>query len=135
MFMNDLNSEAPIQQNTAAPLYHDTSGRFSRKGKPVVVNEKTQAFFDNALIVLFITFLLSSDFILFSGSGNVEVFRNSIFPIPEVSFIILLFLVFSSLIVYFLRNFKLWQLFCSVAFIGCGRNAVCSCLHCLYRTS
>ena len=107
MFMNDLNSEAPIQQNTAAPLYHDTSGRFSRKGKPVVVNEKTQAFFDNVLIVLFVTFLLSSDFILFSGSGNVEVFRNSIFPIPEVSFIILLFLVFSSLIVYFLRNFKI----------------------------
>ena len=107
MFMNDLNSEAPIQQNTAAPLYHDTSGRFSRKGKPVVVNEKTQAFFDNVLIVLFVTFLLSSDFILFSGSGNVEVFRNSIFPIPEVSFIILLYLGFSSLIVYFFLNCKI----------------------------
>lgn len=103
MFLNDLNSEA-INSNTASPLYHDTKGRFSRSGKRAVLNTRRRNFLDNALLALFIAFLLATDFILFSGSGNIEVFRNSVFPVPEVSVILFLLLVFSSLLVYFLRN-------------------------------
>lgn len=106
MFMNDLNSEAPVQPNTAAPLKHDIHGRFSRNGKRIEVSPQKIAFAENAIIALYITFLLATDFILFSGSGNIEVFRSSFLPIPEISFILLGFLVFSSLVVYLLRNFN-----------------------------
>ena len=75
MFLNDLNSEAQ-NQNTAAPLYHDTSGRFSRKGKASLIDEKKVQVWENLLYVFYILFLVSTDFILFAGSGNVEVFRN-----------------------------------------------------------
>ena len=107
MFMNDLNSVSPVPQNTAAPLKHDIEGRFSRHGIPNKENPLKKAFMENAIITLYITFLLSIDFILFSGSGNIELFRDSIFPIPEVSLILLGFLVFSSLIVYLVHFNKI----------------------------
>lgn len=108
MFLNDLNSEAQ-NQNTAAPLYHDTSGRFSRKGKASLIDEKKVQVWKNLLYVFYILFLVSTDFILFAGSGNVEVFRNSIFPIPEISIILLIFLICSSLIIFLLRNTVLFK--------------------------
>ena len=108
MFLNDLNSEAQ-NQNTAAPLYHDTSGRFSRKGKASLIDEKKVQVWENLLYVFYILFLVSTDFILFAGSGNVEVFRNSIFPIPEISIILLIFLICSSLIIFLLRNTVLFK--------------------------
>ena len=77
MFMNDLNSDAPVVQNSAAPLKHDVEGRFSRHGKPLQINHKKIAFIENTIIALYIAFLLSTDFILFSGSGNIEVFHFS----------------------------------------------------------
>lgn len=104
MFMNDLNSDAPVVQNSAAPLKHDVEGRFSRHGKPLQINHKKIAFIENTIIALYIAFLLSTDFILFSGSGNIEVFRGSIFPIPEISYILLGFLAFSSAVIFLLRN-------------------------------
>lgn len=100
MFMNDFNYTSPVPQNTAAPLKHDIEGRFSRHGIPNKQSPLKKAFMENSILTLYITFLLSIDFILFSGSGNIELFRDSIFPIPEVSLILLGFLVFSSLIVY-----------------------------------
>ena len=107
MFMNELNSDAPVLQNAAAPLKHDVEGRFSRKGKNIEVNPQKTAFIENVIVALYITFLLATDFILFSGSGNIEVFRGSFLPIPEISFILLGFLVFSSITVYLLRKISI----------------------------
>lgn len=95
--------------NTAAPLYHDTEGRFSRKGKKPVINPKKMIFINNAIVALYIIFILATDLILFSGSGNIAVFRDSIFPIPEILFILLGFCLATGLIIYLLKGIPLLQ--------------------------
>ena len=61
MFMNENNTVGlPGQQgNTAAPLYHDTEGRFNRKGKKPVINPKKMIFINNAIVALYIIFILA----------------------------------------------------------------------------
>ncbi len=106
-FMNEHNSPEINNKNVASPLRHDIDGRFSRDGKIKTMNPKLKSFLENSIIVLFITFLLATDFILFAGSGNLTVFNNSIFPIKEITIIIFGFLITTSLIVYIIRNHPL----------------------------
>lgn len=103
MFMNDLNS---AEMSSVSPLNHDISGRFSRKGK-LPEKEEKHTVLDNMLIILYIFFLISTDFILFSGSGNVALFRQSLLPIPEVSYILLGFFGVSVILVLLVRNMPL----------------------------
>ena len=111
MFMNENNTVGlPGQQgNTAAPLYHDTEGRFNRKGKKPVINPKKMIFINNAIVALYIIFILATDLILFSGSGNIAVFRDSIFPIPEILLILSGFCLATVLIIYLLRGIPFLQ--------------------------
>jgi len=117
MFMNDLNS---AETGAVSPLRHDISGRFSRKGT-VHSEQKNYNILDNILLILYIFFLVSTDFILFSGSGNVVIFKRSLLPIPEVSYILLGIFVVSAVFVFLVRNSLLMKgilaAFVSFAFI------------------
>lgn len=81
MSLQDLN-----QDNTYAvsPLSHDYGERFSRKGKVKKINPQYSHLVDSLLIFVFCFCLLAIDFILFAGSGNIEVFKDSVIPTPEV---------------------------------------------------
>ncbi|MCQ2735045.1 MAG: hypothetical protein MJ212_03750 [Alphaproteobacteria bacterium] len=97
-------NESNMPESTISPLKHDFEGRFSRNGIPVKgININL---IEGILIFLFIFFLSATDFILFAGSGNLKVFNNSIFPIPEVSLVLLFLAVIVSLLVYFLHKYR-----------------------------
>ncbi len=106
MPLNDLYSDN--QQLAVSPLQHDISGRFSRKGQS---GNKVAGYnvnlIENILIFLFIFFLIATDLILFAGSGNVRVFDNSIFPVPEVSWILFGIAIFVCLIVYLVNKIQI----------------------------
>ncbi len=101
MYFDDLNNMD--DDRAVSPLSHDYAGRFSRKG--IVISKKSRkSLIENILVWLFITTLLATDFILFAGSGNIEVFHNSIWPIPEVSLIIIGFAAVAAVLVFLLRR-------------------------------
>ena len=83
MLMNEDEKES-TKTHAKSPLKNDESGRFSRKGKIIKSIRQYYPIFDTVFIVLFSLFLVAVDLILFAGSGNIEVFKNSIFPIPEI---------------------------------------------------
>lgn len=87
MWMNSANR---VEQSEAvSPLTHDIKGAFSRKGKPVGIEKTDPLWLDTLLIIVYIFSLLAMDLIAFAGSGYMNVFDGSIFPIPEVSRILL----------------------------------------------
>ena len=81
MFLEDLNTAD--NTGTVSPLNHDYDGRFSRKGTKKVKKAPSK-WWTTLIIILFTTLLPATDLILFAGSGNIKVFDNSVFPIPEV---------------------------------------------------
>lgn len=85
MFFDELNNQRESnRERVFAPLKHDYSGRFSRKGKKIEPIIKDYRWLDSLFVMIFCFSLLATDFILFAGSGNIEIFRTSIFPIAEV---------------------------------------------------
>ena len=86
------------QDEVFAPLSHDAEGVFARSGQKYPP-KKYPLWLDTTLVVLFVSFLYGIDFILFSGSGNFEVFQDSVFPIPEISVILLLIPIFIALFI------------------------------------
>ena len=105
MFINDLNTEDDIR--SYSPLQHDWHGRFSRKGKKQEDKAVNKRLIDSILIIIFIALLLCTNFMLFAGSGNIEVFQSSIFPIPEVLLIMGGFFVFAAVIIFSLYKHDL----------------------------
>ena len=103
MLMNDDNEK---KQQAKSPLKNDDCGRFSRKGK--VVNKLLPYYplFDDILTVVFSFSLIAVDFMLFAGSGNIRIFNNSIFPIPEVLLILGIFLLIISAIIALTHKYK-----------------------------
>lgn len=103
MLMNDDNEK---KQQAKSPLKNDNCGRFSRKGK--VVNKLLPYYplFDDILMVVFSFSLIAVDFMLFAGSGNIRIFNNSIFPIPEVFLILGLFLLIISAIMALTHKYR-----------------------------
>ena len=74
------------QKKVVSPLEHDQEGRFSRKAdKQQNKTVYDPNWLDSLLCILFISFLFMADFILFAGSGSVQVFVNSVFPAPEIA--------------------------------------------------
>ncbi len=83
-----------------SPLKEDKSGRFSRKAPEAHRTKKiSDLTLTTILVILHISILLSVDLIMFAGSGNLEIFKNSIFPCAEVFLIMLFILLFSAAIV------------------------------------
>ena len=105
MFMNDVN-ESKDNKSAISPLAHDFEGRFSRKGKIVPKEIYNPLWLDTLLSVLFISFLLVSDFMLFAGSGNVKVFEGGILPQPEILIVISGLVLFSVGIIWLLIKRK-----------------------------
>ncbi len=103
MLMNDEQTEE-LKQKTLSPLKNDETGRFSRKGKIIKSIKHYYPLLDTIGVLLFSLFLMGSDLVLFAGSGNIAVFKNSIFPIPEILLIMGAFLLVISFIVFFARN-------------------------------
>ena len=95
MLMNKVEEPKDVK----SPLKNDETGRFSRKG---TVSNKLQdfyPFFDDIYAILFSFFLVAIDFVLFAGSGNIEIFGGSFFPIPEVTInLTFLFLIIAVII-------------------------------------
>lgn len=87
------------QDEVISPLSHDVSGAFSRSGESKSKEKYNPLWLDTLLVVLFVSFLYFVDFILFAGSGNLEVFKNSVFPVPEVSVILLIIPIFIVLLI------------------------------------
>lgn len=111
MLMNDPNTNI-YEEQAISPLRHDVSGRFSRGSTS---NENREIphlnMIENVLIFLFIFFLIATDFILFAGSGNIRVFDDSIFPVPEVSWILIGIAVFVCLLVYLVNKVRMLKYF------------------------
>ncbi len=95
MLMNDKD----VIHNAKSPLKTDEKGRFSRKGKVINKLLPFYPFFDDVYVILFSFFLVAIDFVLFAGSGNIEIFKDSFFPIPEVMLNLGIFFLVISLIV------------------------------------
>lgn len=108
MFPNDLSTADDV---VVSPLNHDIEGRFSRKGIPFDEEKHNSNInlLENILIFIFIFCLIATDFILFAGSGNIEIFDNSIFPIPEVSWILLGIAIFTCILVYIFNKNRLMK--------------------------
>lgn len=87
-----------------SPLKTDNCGRFSRKGKVVNKLLPFYPYFDDMFAVIFSFFLIAIDFVLFSGSGNISIFENSVFPIPEVSLILGVFFLIMAVIMVLLHK-------------------------------
>ncbi|MBP5352475.1 MAG: hypothetical protein J6Y91_01755 [Alphaproteobacteria bacterium] len=84
MIMEDLNK---AERGAISPLGHDVTGRFSRKGTKKKENELPawrRSLLDCVLVGLFMFFLAATDFTLFAGSGNIDLFVGSIFPRLEI---------------------------------------------------
>lgn len=100
---NDIDKS----QQVFSPLRMDADGRFSRKGKAPKKQKKDFLFFDRILVpVLFMFFLLSADFIVFAGSGNLQIFENSILPIRPVLICLAIIFVICSILTYLLQKIK-----------------------------
>ena len=82
------SSNKVSQEEVIAPLSHDTTGAFSRSGKPVTKEKFDPEWLDTLLVTLYVFFICAAELILFAGSGNLPVFDGSIFPVGEVSVIL-----------------------------------------------
>ncbi len=102
MFLDDLNKTD--NSRVVSPLSHDYDGRFSRKGQKLEKKFKDYRGIESIFIIIFCLSLLATDFILFAGSGNVEVFHNSVLPIPEVLLSLLCLVPVVSIIVWLLNK-------------------------------
>ncbi|MBQ8481315.1 MAG: hypothetical protein IJ532_02135 [Alphaproteobacteria bacterium] len=94
--MNELNSTKD-NKVVISPLSHDYEGRFSRKGDKdhkIIYNPE---WLDTLLSILFISFLLMTDFMLFASSGNVKTFEFSAFPTGEVMIIMSGIILYSAI--------------------------------------
>ena len=88
MLMNELNNTTGLREEAVSPLEHDQEGRFSRKGDKNRRLIYDPNWLDTLLSILFISFLLMTDFLLFAGSGSVKVFGDSVFPVPEIMIVL-----------------------------------------------
>lgn len=104
MFMNESahkeNTKDSESAYVSSPLRHDYEGRFSRKGQIAKKRFANLGVWDNLLVFLFIAFLISCDFILFTGSGNVEIFGNEYLPMPEIMLTLGVIFVVSAIVVF-----------------------------------
>lgn len=105
MLMNDDEKETQ-NKHAKSPLKNDECGRFSRKGKGVNKLLPYYPYFDDAFVALFVLFLVATDLLLFAGSGNIVIFKNSIFPIPEIVLILGAFLVVITAILALCHKYK-----------------------------
>lgn len=105
MFMNDIETT----DNAFSPLRQDDGKRFSRQGKKRQINPVIDMIIRSIIVCLFSTFLFASDFILFAGSGNLDVFNNSLIPVIEVIIIISGFMFISFVISFALSKYILAQ--------------------------
>lgn len=100
MWMNSINRVD--QSDAVSPLNHDVSGAFSRKGKFIKKINRDPQWFDTLLVTLFVFFLAAIDFILFAGSGDLQIVSSHYKPIAEVAIILCgIFAVAALLIVPF----------------------------------
>lgn len=86
MWMDSSNKVS--QEEVIAPLSHDITGAFSRSGKPITKEKFDPEWLDTLLVTLYVFFICAVDLILFAGSGNLQVFDGSMFPVGEVSVIL-----------------------------------------------
>lgn len=100
-----MNGDDNQVKYTKSPLKTDESGRFSRKGEKINPISVYYPIFDSIFVVLFSFFLIAVDFILFAGSGNIQIFNNSIFPVPEVMFILGVLLVIVASLTLLVHKF------------------------------
>ena len=94
MWMDSSNKVS--QEEVIAPLSHDTTGAFSRSGKPVTKEKFDPEWLDTLLVALYVFFICAAEVILFAGSGNLPVFDGSIFPVGEVSVILGYIILFAT---------------------------------------
>lgn len=105
MFLN--SDERKNDVYTISPLSHDYKGRFSRRGKIKKGNpDNRHTVLNSILIFIFCFCLLVTDFILFAGSGNIEVFKHSLLPTPEIQLGILFFAVVVAFTVLLLHKYE-----------------------------
>ncbi len=97
MWMNSTNRVD--QSDAVSPLNHDVSGAFSRKGKIVKKINRDPQWFDTLLVMLFVFFLPAIDFILFAGSGDLQIVSSHYKPITEVVIILGGILAVAALVV------------------------------------
>ncbi len=84
-----MNSTNRVDQSDAvSPLNHDVAGAFSRKGKFIKKINRDPQWFDTLLVTLFVFFLTAIDFILFAGSGDLQIVSSHYKPIAEVAIIL-----------------------------------------------
>ena len=86
MWMNSTNRVE--QSDAVSPLSHDVTGAFSRNGKPVKKINRDPQWLDTLLVILYIFFLLAIDFILFAGSGDIQIVAENYRPMPEVGVVL-----------------------------------------------
>lgn len=95
------------QKKVVSPLEHDQEGRFSRKAdKQQNKTVYDPNWLDSLLCILFISFLFMADFILFAGSGSVQVFVNSIFPTAEITIVLLGIILFATICIMIVFKFR-----------------------------
>ena len=100
MFFNDEDDK----QSVISPLNYDLKGRFSRKGKPKKIKTGDGKILESLLVFIFTFCLFATDFILFAGSGNIEVFQNSFIPTLEVMLGMAFFAVVLAIIITILHK-------------------------------
>ena len=100
MFFNDEDGK----QSGVSPLNYDLRGRFSRKGKPKKIKTGDGKILESLLVFIFTFCLFAADFILFAGSGNIEVFQNSFMPTSEVMLGMAFFAVILAIIITILHK-------------------------------
>lgn len=104
--LKDIKPNLSHITSVLSPLSQDKNGRFSRKSRAVKKDKLSSNLLDTLFVIVHITLLLSIDLIMYAGSGNVEIFGESVFPCGEVSIIMGIFLLFSVLIVGIFHKFK-----------------------------
>ena len=82
------NANRVDQSDAVSPLNHDVAGVFSRKGKFIKKINRDPQWFDTLLVMLFVFFLPAIDFILFAGSGDLQIVSSHFKPIAEVAIIL-----------------------------------------------
>ena len=117
MFFDELEKDNNSQ--SVSPLNHDYNGRFSRKG--CRKNKKIFNFniIESLLVFIFCFCLLATDFILFAGSGNIEIFKNSIFPTSEILLGMAFIAAVVGIIILLLHRYVILK-YCLAAFIAFG---------------
>ncbi len=87
------------QSDAVSPLNHDINGAFSRSGKVIKKINRDPQWLDTLLVILFIFFLPAIDFILFAGSGDLQIVSENLMPTPEAGIVLLGILAVSAILV------------------------------------